>query len=173
MLGTIAISFEIIISLEYQIIWGTLYTGVAIIFGLFMLGLASGSYLIKLFYNKIKMILTNRIIYLSFFLIGISLLITMVFPHSILYMSIIKWIFFKGIIFFIIFTTGFISGAYFSLLTMGLYETNNRYSSGLTYAIDIAGAILASFFITILFIPLFGLYKTTSICLVLILILMI
>jgi len=156
LVGFISLALEIVILLEYQIYFGTLYTGIAIIFGFFMLGLAFGAHwhgsktLLKIFKGPIKIVnigFTTLCIILIFFIVlerQIALSVSVYF--------FLQWIFIPVIIF----TTGILTGKYFSIITYSVFQQNYHTFSGLTYGVDLAGGVVSALLTSIFLIPLFG-----------------
>lgn len=153
--GGISISLEIIILLLYQIVYGSLYSGMAIIFGLYMLGLAGGSYYLR---NKVKQPFwtSPRTFYLGFVIIAVLLYLPM-FLNITLYQSMV--LFRINQYFFlptIIFLTGFITGGFFAFITHRYYTSGKQKMPGITYAADLIGAVPAALFISTFLIPAMG-----------------
>jgi len=154
LVGGYSIGLEIVFLLQYQILFGTVYSTLAIIFGLFMLGLAMGVLLIpesiaRLGKKKIERLIISGFIILCGILIlpTISLLYERmaIFP---VFLS--KWVISMSFIFF----NGLLTGGFFSLVTSELYQEFPFASPGLTYGVDLAGSVLAAFSISILLIPI-------------------
>ena len=152
----ISISLEIIILLQYQIMFGSLYSAMAMIFGLYMFGLAAGSgFLSK---KSIMSRLQNRrsVFYFSLLIITgllyLPIILNMhIYQFSILH-EIIKFIFIP----ITIFATGFLTGGFF-VYTTHQYFIQRSKQAGITYAADLAGAVPAVLLITTFIMPNFGL----------------
>lgn len=173
LVGGISLALEMILLLVYQILFATLYESIAIIFGIYMLGLAVGAYLqnIKISIDEIR--LRFRKLNLRFFLICVSMLFfSFISSHMIsndLFHLVVKWIFIPGLIYL----TGFYSGHYFALTTASYFLKNRGSFHGVTYGIDLAGGIFSAFLTSILLIPLFGISGSLVVILILIIILFI
>ncbi len=158
----ISIALEILILLLYQIIYGSLYSGMAIIFGLYMLGLAAGS---RFILNKAKsMILRSpRVFYLAFISIALVLYFPLILNMQ-LYESGILFAFTKHLFLpLMIFSTGFLTGGFFAYITHTYYTSNKLKMPGITYAADLAGAVPVALFISTFLIPVLGLPATLAI----------
>ncbi len=156
LVGFISLALEIVILLEYQIYFGTLYTGIAIIFGFFMFGLAFGAHwqgsktLQKIFKGPVQ------IVNMGFTTLCIILMLLVVLKHQItLSVSVyffLQWIFIPVIILI----TGIFTGKYFSVITYSVFQQNSHTFAGLTYGVDLAGGVMSALCTSIFLIPLFG-----------------
>jgi spermidine synthase len=156
MIGGISIALEMLILLEYQILFGTLYSGIAVIFGFFMLGLAAGAYWQE---NKKLKNITNknfRAPIIGLLVVCMLMFVPMLVAPTINISSLLfwgmRWIFIPALIFL----TGALTGIYFSLTTRLYFIRYPDSFSGVTYGIDLAGGILSALFISTFFIPLMG-----------------
>ena len=146
--GFIGIGLYLILSFSFQIKYGIFYSKVGFITSLFMLGLAFSSPMANYFYkNKIKISLIDfiLIIYIS------SLFFINNFSYTIFF------------IFF--FLAGFFSGILFTLV--GLLKGGDQRSSGDMEAQDHLGASFGAILSGTIFVPLFGIYLTLTIFLIL------
>jgi hypothetical protein len=152
----ISIALEILILLLYQIIYGSVYSGMAIIFGLYMLGLAAGS---RFFLTRAKSTIfrSSRVFYLAFIAIALILYLPMILNiqlyQSVILFGLIKYLFLP----FVIFSTGFLTGGVFAYVTHSYYTSENEKMPGITYAADLAGAVPAALLISTFIIPVLGL----------------
>jgi spermidine synthase len=156
MIGGISIALEVLILLEYQILFGTLYSGIAVIFGFFMLGLAAGAYWQE--NQKLKNITNKkfRAPIIGFLVVCVLLFLPIFIAKTINMSSLIfwgmRWMFIPAMIFL----TGSLTGIYFSLTTRSYFIKYPDSFSGVTYGIDLAGGILSALFISTFLIPLLG-----------------
>ncbi|OPX35338.1 hypothetical protein B1H10_01485 [candidate division KSB1 bacterium 4484_188] len=155
-IGGISVALEIIFMLEYQVLFGTLYSRIAIIFSLYMIGLASGTAIInKLNLKKVKdsyfRIVTIGLIFCAILFIPLIIFEWQIISNSVLYQT-MQWIILPLIIFLI----GLFTGNYFSLITAAFYAGNKISAAGLTYGADLAGAVIFSFLSSLVLIPIFG-----------------
>jgi len=164
-IGGVSISLEMVLLLQYQILFGVLYSGIAILFGMYMLGLAAGTLGHRSSVNTPVTDWHIRRVTVGFLVCGLCLL-TAVLP---------KWDFVLNRMFFLvgqwfvapafIFCIGFFTGRYFYLTTEMFYRQRTAVS-GLTYGVDLAGSVLGVFITSIILVPILGIPG----CLVLILI---
>ena len=155
LVGGYSIALQIVFLLEYQILFGTVYSAMTIIFGLFMLGLAVGAAGLKLMINKFPGIQLARYGIAGFIILSLILFV----PASLLpaygftdfLLVIVKW----GLAPFLIFMNGFLTGGYFSLMTSQYYRLSPSSTAGITYGYDLAGSVVAAFVVSIILIPLF------------------
>ena len=155
LVGGYSIALQIVFLLEYQILFGTVYSAMTIIFGLFMLGLAVGAAGLKLMINKFPGIQLARYGIAGFIILSLILFV----PASLLpaygftdfLLVIVKW----GLVPFLIFMNGFLTGGYFSLMTSQYYRLSPSSTAGITYGYDLAGSVVAAFVVSIILIPLF------------------
>jgi predicted membrane-bound spermidine synthase len=152
----ISIALEILILLLYQIIYGSVYSGMAIIFGLYMLGLAAGSHFF-LSLAKSTIFRSSRVFYLAFIAIALILYLPMILNRqlyqSVILFGLIKYLFLP----FVIFSTSFLTGGFFAYVTHSYYTSENEKMPGITYAADLAGAVPAALLISTFIIPVLGL----------------
>ncbi|UCF63044.1 MAG: hypothetical protein JSW33_10760, partial [bacterium] len=154
LVGGYSIGLEIVFLLEYQILFGTVYSTLAIIFGLFMLGLATGVLLTPESTTKLGKKKMERMIITGFIILCGILILPTLSPiyqaMSTLPVFLSEWI----ISMLFIFLNGFLTGAFFSVVTSAIYREFPSTSSGLTYGVDLAGSVVASFSISILLVPI-------------------
>lgn len=146
--GFIGIGLYLILSFSFQIKYGVFYSKVGFITSLFMLGLAFSSPMANYFYKKkIKIFFIELI-----FMIYISLLF---FINNFSY----------TIFFIFFFLAGFFSGIPFTFV--GLLKGGDQKSSGDVEAQDHLGAAFGAILSGSIFVPLFGIYSTLMIFLIL------
>ena len=154
LVGGYSMGLEIIFILQFQILFGTVYSALALIFGLFMLGLALGAWGLPFIKDRFKGISFERVILAGFILLAVFLIIPttrLSLPEGGgLVLSFFKWIISP----LFIFLNGFLTGGYFSLLTQSYYHEFPESSPGLTYGIDLGGSVLSALGVSIVFIPI-------------------
>ena len=146
--GFTASSMEVIILLSYQIIHGSIYTGIGLVIAAFMFGLAIGSFSTNqlTFVNKNTLLTIELaiIIYLLIFMLiiymGKSMLGTVTF--AIMAISI-----------------GTLTGAEFPVAGR-LVFSSPRKTAGSLYAADLLGGSLGAFVVSLFLIPAVGIYNT-------------
>ena len=146
--GFTASSMEVIILLSYQIIHGSIYTGIGLIIAAFMFGLAIGSFSTNqlTFVNKNTLLTIELaiIIYLLIFMLiiymGKSMLGTVAF--AIMAISI-----------------GTLTGAEFPVAGRLVFSSPWK-TAGSLYAADLLGGSLGAFVVSLFLIPAVGIYNT-------------
>jgi hypothetical protein len=155
LVGGYSIALEIIFILEYQILYGTVYSSMTIIFGLFMLGLAVGVKGIKAMKNKFPEIQLEKYLIAGFLILDLILLIPAsllpVHGFMVFLSAFLKW----GLALLLIFMNGYLTGGYFSLITSHFYKLSPSSSAGITYGFDLAGSVMAAFMVSIFLVPIF------------------
>ncbi|MEJ2635454.1 MAG: fused MFS/spermidine synthase [Calditrichia bacterium] len=155
-IGGLSIALEIVILLEHQILFGTIYFVIAIIFGIFMLGLAVGAAIRgrQAGVRHERAIITGLLLCTGF--LGLPIIFEWSMISQMILFDALRWLFFPSVVF----AVGFLSGIYFRHITHTFYSADAKGQSGLTYGSDLAGAMGGAFLISILFIPLFGIPAT-------------
>lgn len=164
--GGYALFIEIAILLWYQIIFGDLYSAMALLFGLFMLGLAVGAR--GALSTRLQKISFRQLYSAFFFLLLIIIICANIYHHqhelsrqlTFLY----QWIFIP----FFIFSIGILSGFFFAHTTQKYYHRKLESSAGITYGIDLVGGVIASAVTSIFVVPYFGLTGMAGLAFVLI-----
>ncbi len=152
--GGLSISLEILIILQYQILYGTIYSRVAIIFGLFMAGLAAGAV------KPVKDNLNFRYLFAAYALLSAGLLLPVILTDTV-GMRHMQGLIFQWMIFPLeVFLTGWIGGRFFSGITHRLYLLCPNRSYGITYGIDLIGGVGAALITSVFFVPLLGFTAT-------------
>ncbi len=167
-IGFISISMEILIIFEYQVLFGTLYSEMAMLFALFMLGLALGAWFeqnhLSLSKNRAgrPLLIPGLLASCLIFLIPAALQ-SEILLHPQFYAA-LNWLLPGSL-----FSIAFFSGAYFTWTSRAILSKEGQKRLGLTYGIDLAGAVAGSFLSSLFFIPLLGLSGSffTIICLIL------
>jgi spermidine synthase len=167
-IGGLSLLIEINILLWYQINFGILYSAMALIFGLFMLGLSIGAWWsLK---GRLQRV-TFRQLYGCYLFLLLVMMITMeiqswqpaiIWGATYLY----QWLLLP----LLIFLNGVVSGSFFTRTTSEYFQLNPSSSAGLTYGIDLAGGVLASLAVSVFLAPWFGLMGTIGIALGLVLV---
>jgi len=146
--GFTASSMEVIILLSYQIIHGSIYTGIGLIIAAFMFGLAIGSFST----NQLTFVNKNTLLTIELAII-IYLLIFMLIIYvgkSIL-----------GTVAFAIMATsiGALTGAEFPVAGRLVFSSPWK-TAGSLYAADLLGGSLGAFVVSLFLIPAVGIYNT-------------
>ncbi len=168
--GFTFICLELVFILVFQIIYGNIYSLIAILFTLFMLGLGAGSitHQSKAFrrLDPLKGIKTAGILTLA--LISFP----MIKPEIPLYFG-IKWG--KYLLYFFVLISGFLQGILyrFSAEAFAVQGKSASETAGGTYAADLLGAGVGTILISVFFIPLTGVRRTLMIPFILNLVLLI
>jgi len=146
--GFTASSMEVIILLSYQIIHGSIYTGIGLIIAAFMFGLAIGSFST----NQLTFVNKNTLLTIELAII-IYLLIFML----IIYMG--KSM--LGTVAFAIMATsiGALTGAEFPVAGRLVFSSPWK-TAGSLYAADLLGGSLGAFVVSLFLIPAVGIYNT-------------
>jgi len=152
--GGLALYIELATLLWYQIIFGDLYSAMALLFGLFMLGLAVGAR--AALSTRLQKISFRQLYSVFFFLLVIIITSAIIYGHqrelsrqlTFLY----QWIFIP----LFIFLTGILSGFFFARTTQKYYNYRPESSTGITYGIDLVGGVMASAITSVFVVPYFG-----------------
>ena len=166
-IGGLSLLIEIIILLWYQINFGSLYSAMALIFGLFMLGLAIGAW--GSLNGWLQKVTFRQLYGIYFFLLVVMLIAmgiqtcqpTVIWRSSYLYQWLLLPLF--------IFLNGVFSGSFFTHTTRRYYQLLPASSAGITYGIDLIGGVLASLATSVFLAPFYGLAGITGIALGLVL----
>jgi spermidine synthase len=145
--GFTAASMEVIILLVYQILHGSVYTGIGIIIAAFMAGLALGSYMA----NRINMVKKGTllategavIIYLLIFVYTLFAAKNLLEPFALAFLTLLM---------------GTLTGAEFPIAGSLLFSSP-RETGGSLYTADLLGGSLGAFAIGIVLVPRFGIYS--------------
>ncbi|MBN2520053.1 MAG: hypothetical protein JXB17_06090 [Bacteroidales bacterium] len=153
--GFSASSLEILLLFGFQIIFGNLYFLLSILITLFMLGLALGSYYQDRILKNIKFKHFFNIQYLIgfsafLFVLILFLIKTFAFPSLLIYTLLFSLTMFIGVLI----------GFEFSLGSQ-LYKSSYPDISGKLYSYDLVGSAFGMIVVSIFFIPLFGIIKTS------------
>jgi len=157
-LGATGIAFNLILLLAFQVLYGYMYHKIGIIVALFMLGLAIGGAFIGQKADKEPQNTARKLCYIE----GCVIL------YLLAIYGMLRWLEIRSIpvfeIFFPFFAgfMGFFIGAAFPLANNLLLlkgESVER-ASGLLYGVDLFGACIGSFLLSMLFVPSYGIDKT-------------
>lgn len=155
--GFTGASLEIILLVAFQIMFGSVFQMVGIIVTVFMAGLAFGTYYRSIFIKKVK---TGNFNTLQFSL-GIYTLLTPAFLLGINSLNIPLWLA-QLIIIILMFSAASMVGMVFSLSSQ-LKILKPAVIASEIYSLDLLGAALGSYLVSIYLIPLIGLI---NVCLV-------
>jgi spermidine synthase len=161
-MGVSLITFEIIVILGFQAIYGYIYNQMAALIGFFMAGIAVGSG----FFLKQKLADVNsylrRLSILHIMLAFLPLLVLGVFKIHL-------YIFNQMTIFLFTILCGAIGGYQFPLASRIYFSFNKQYKQniGILYGMDILGAMSGTIILGVICIPLFGFLQVALIILIL------
>lgn len=150
--GFTASSMEVVILFCYQILHGSVYTGIGMIVASFMLGLATGSFIANEMISKNHMISKRSILVVEIaIVVYIALFMIMLFWGRTL----------LGGFSFALLTVliGVLTGFEFPVAGKILFSSPWK-TAGSLYAADLLGASLGALFICLFVIPVFGIYYT-------------
>ncbi len=170
LMGFLSLSLEIVFLMEYQVLFGSVYSGIALVFGVFMLGLALGAYRVERSPREEQSTGAVRRLLAGFAALTVLLLILPLTGLEATWRSgqllLVQWLVAPLVIFLI----GATTGTLFARLTRRYFQHTRSVHSGLTYGIDLAGALLGAFFTSLFFIPILGLSLSLMVFLILIII---
>ncbi len=143
MAGMVSLSLELISFYAYQSSAGSLFSEMGALIGIFMLGLALGTYISirigneRLEYPALLLLLTSAIIYLTTY-IDID-------PKALLFYYL-----------FFIFTAAIGTGSLFVAATNRYYFGKSESNRGLGYACELAGSSIGALAPTMILLPIIG-----------------
>ncbi len=165
-IGFISMAVELIILITYQCIFGYLYSKIAILISLFMLGLVIGGKLIHYLDKQGKdlLYLINKLL-ISYLIIGVFFGIFIFLSNKGLRIELLFYIFST--------TFGVVGGSLFPLniLLFNLYSEEPIKSVAYIDSLDHFGAMISSFLVGVFWIPIYGVYMNSIIIIMLIIIL--
>jgi spermidine synthase len=143
--GFSGLIISLIVILNFQTVFGSVYESVGVLVSMNMLGLFAGS----LFYNKLKDIIKERL--LSFIIILTGLLLVILLPLSLELITNFRIMVFS---FVIMFVYNCVIGMIYSNINYEYF----KYSAdvGRIYSLDIFGSLLGALLFSSLLLPLFG-----------------
>lgn len=150
--GFTASSMEIVILLCYQILHGSVYTGIGMIVASFMLGLAVGSFMANRMISRRSIIKTRSILEVEIAIV----------VYIILFMIMLFWgRTLLGVFSFALLTIliGVLTGFEFPVAGKILFSSPWE-TAGSLYAADLLGASLGALFVCLFVIPVFEIYYT-------------
>jgi len=160
--GLSEISFEILIVLAFQVIYGYLYYKIGIIVTSFMLGLGLGSaYMLRRLKNIKRPLIAYTKIQALVFVYPIFLIFSFAAFSRLSLDPAFNRI--SANIFSVLpFVAGFVGGLQFPLANKICLGDSNSIgkTAGKTYAVDLAGSFLGALLISTLVIPIIGIYAT-------------
>ncbi|GAB4365241.1 MAG: hypothetical protein Kow0042_04320 [Calditrichia bacterium] len=154
--GATSLALELILLLEYQILYGSIYSHMAVIFALYMLGLAVGT---RVWYKREEVKNQSQafippiggLALCALVLMGFAFFEFHLLSAPILF-KLIQWLWETILIFGI----GFFTGKYFALVTGVYFAKSEGKQTGITYGVDLAGAVCGAFFTSVLIVPIYG-----------------
>ena len=158
--GFAEITFEVMVSLSFQIIYGYMYYKLGLILTAFMIGLIVGSVLMIRIMDKLK---NDMKIFM------LTQVAVCIYP---LILLLAFWIFKEGRLYFlgsnILFPilpiiAGFIGGFQFPLATKIYLKYTNKVGkvAGLTYGMDLIGSCVGAFLVSAFLVPIIGIPSTS------------
>ncbi|MDD3732087.1 MAG: hypothetical protein PHU88_06900 [candidate division Zixibacteria bacterium] len=142
--GIVSLSFELTIFYVYQSLAGSLYSELSLLVGVFMLGLAVGTYLSHTYPVRN---LEIPVLLLMMFLIAAFMMSFMYMPSSLLLIYHIIFMFLMAAA----------TGAVFVSATRLYYTRHNDRNRGLGYALELVGSSLGALMTTTVLLPVIGL----------------
>ncbi|MBN2059087.1 MAG: fused MFS/spermidine synthase [Deltaproteobacteria bacterium] len=146
--GFTASSMEVIILLSYQILYGSVYTGIGLVIASFMFGLAVGSYMA----NRMEITGKKSII-------KIEMAIIIYLLSFIAILSWVKPLSGSFVVILLAVIVGALTGAEFPLAGKLSFSSPWK-TGGSLYAADLIGGSLGAFATSIFLVPLLGIYLT-------------
>jgi spermidine synthase len=156
--GFSGITFQLIIILGFQIVFGFLYYWIGILTSAFMLGLAAGAGLINKNLEKIKEDL-DVFLKLEAALFIFALVLPLILG---LHYFKVNLFVLRGIFFVLSVVAGFLAGTEFPLANKIYWKDKESigYTAGSLYASDLIGACIGCLLVPAVFIPVMGILKT-------------
>lgn len=159
MIGFSAMSFEIIIMLGFQVIYGNMYYQLSLILATFMVGLSLGSYIsIKINTDAGSSVRAFIVVQSLIILFPITLLIMLKLASTVTFGYLIMQVVFL----IVILVSGCLCGFQFPTATViyrGVTEKVER-TAGVLYAWDLFGSCLGALIISAIIIPALGIMKS-------------
>jgi len=146
--GFAASSMEVIILLSYQILYGSVYTGIGLVIASFMFGLALGSYMANRMERTGKRSIIKIEIAIVIYLLSFVAILSWVRPLSGSFVLILLAV-----------VIGALTGAEFPLAGKLSFSSPWK-TAGSLYAADLIGGSLGAFATSIFLIPSLGIYWT-------------
>ncbi len=156
--GFTAASMEVVILLCYQILHGSVYTGIGFIIASFMFGLAVGSFMANRVISKNRVISSRSIL-------GIEVAIV---AYLVLFMIMLFWgqaLLGNSVLAVLTVLIGALTGYEFPIAGRILFSSPWE-TAGSLYAADLLGASLGALVVSLFIIPVFGIYYTCSLLIV-------
>lgn len=151
-IGATGIGSQLLLILSFEVLYGYIFHKIGIITGGFMLGVAFGARFAEKRGNKLSLVLCGTILYL-----GLLFLIIKYLTGSRL--SSFVYHLFEPIFYFLPILAGTLTGGGWTLANRHLISSGESVerSAGLLNGIDLFGSCIGSFFISVFFIPIYGL----------------
>ncbi|TFG91089.1 MAG: hypothetical protein E4H15_06490, partial [Syntrophobacterales bacterium] len=153
--GLTASSMEVIILLVYQILHGSVYTGIGLIIAAFMAGLAIGSYTA----NRKETVETATLFRIE----GAIILYLIVFAAVLFWVKPLLGPFVLALLTLLM---GALTGAEFPVAGRIIFSSP-RETGGSLYTADLLGGSVGAFAVAIVLIPLLGIYRTCFLLIIL------
>jgi hypothetical protein len=152
--GSISLVVELLILYLYQCIVGTLHAQLAALIGVFMLGLATGTF----WASRLRMAVVERL----------SLILMLMAIVALLVWQAVWPIFFTAYAFTLMLVTAVATGGLFVAATRRYYAARPRANRGAGYAMEISGSAVGALLTTTVLLPTIGLDWILVSCLILI-----
>ena len=156
-MGASGMAAVILSILGFQIVYGYVYHKIGLLGALFMFGLAFGAWLIN---RRINIIRRGAILYVYF----AACAYIFILPYLFKLLAGIP-LFLEGLSFLVPFFMGFISGLSFPLINKLYSNDDSRFfkNAGTLYLCDLLGGGACGLFLSLVFIPLYGLFLSSCI----------
>lgn len=156
--GLTAIGLEIILLFGFQNLFGSLYQNIALLTALFMLGLASGSWILN---SRLHLIKHVKYVFIYLEIIAIVVAVSFPFVFQLFGQNVLGNIsreFSQLFYLVIVIVVGMITGAIFPLAGKGMTDAGKKIgkTASLVDAADHTGAFVGAFFTGTFLIPIFG-----------------
>ncbi|MBN1212871.1 MAG: hypothetical protein JXA92_09870, partial [candidate division Zixibacteria bacterium] len=153
--GVVSLSFELIIFYVYQSLAGSLYSELALLVGVFMLGLAMGTYYVQKYAVRKPELLTPALLFV------ICLVFLFTFEH-------IPSAFLLPYLVVCMFLAAIATGGLFVAATKRYYAVKPERNRGAGYALELTGSALGALLTTTVLLPVLGLHGLILILIILI-----
>ena len=161
--GLTELTFQVLVLLAFQIIYGYMYYKLGIILSFFMFGLVLGSWLITKNLKRLKDdygLFIKTQLAISIYPIMLPLIFFALNQSS--ESKLISWLGSNIIFAFLPIISGFIGGFQFPLANKIILKDSNLigHTAGLTYGMDLLGSCAGALLVSALFVPILGITQT-------------
>jgi spermidine synthase len=158
--GFAGMSISVICVLLFQSVFGYVYQWIGVLLTVFMVGIAFGSYYLRRYKNRYPI----RTVYLYLEMSWIATLIFMTILFFVHQLNYLPDLYFKLGLLLIIFSGGTLVGSQFPAALFILNKSKSI--AGKVYAFDLLGGWAGGFLISIVVLPVFGIWLTCSLLIV-------